>query len=153
MNEARPTVLVSACLLGIRCRYDGSTNPAGELDALLEGKHVVAICPEEMGSLPTPRPAAQLHGGSAADVLDGKAIVRTHQGNDVTAEFLQGAQQVARIAAEMGAQTAILKERSPSCGVCCVHRDGQLVEGRGVAAEALARMGVQLTSLDPPKQR
>jgi uncharacterized protein YbbK (DUF523 family) len=92
-----------------------------------------------------------LHGGSAAAVLDGRATVRTLGGSDVTAEFLRGAQEVARIAAETGARMAILKEKSPSCGVCCVHRDGQLVAGRGVTAETLARMGLEITALSPPK--
>lgn len=154
MSKTRPTVLVSACLLGVRCRYDATSNPAeSDLDALVQGKHIVAICPEQMGGMPTPRPPAQLRGGTAGDVLDGTAAIRTEAGVDVTADFLRGADETARIARQTGARLAILKEKSPSCGVCRVHRDGQLVEGRGVTAERLDRMGVNLVALDPPKRR
>lgn len=151
-SEAAPAVLVSACLLGVRCRYDGTTNPADNLTELTRGKQIIPICPEQLGGLSTPRPAAQSSGGTAEDVLDGKARVLTHSGADVTDNFLRGAHEAARLADQFGAREAILKDKSPSCGVCRVYRDGQLVEGQGVTAALLASKGLRLIPLSPPSQ-
>jgi uncharacterized protein YbbK (DUF523 family) len=144
-------VLVSACLLGVRCRYDASTNPAADLVARLGGGRIVPVCPEQLGGLTTPRPPAHLEGGDGNAVLDGSARVVTDAGVDVTAQYLRGAREVARLARACGATRAILKERSPSCGCAMVHCDGALQSGVGVTAALLRREGVTLESLDPPK--
>lgn len=153
MNDtAEEPVLVSACLLGVHCRYDGSTNPAADLVARLRGGRVVPVCPEQLGGLATPRPPAHLEGGDGDAVLDGCARVVTDAGVDLTDQYLRGAHEVARLARACGARRAILKERSPSCGCAMVHCDGALRPGAGVTAALLRREGITLESLDPPKQ-
>jgi uncharacterized protein YbbK (DUF523 family) len=106
--------------------------------ALAAGHRLVAVCPETLGGLPTPRPAAELQ-------ADGS--VRTAGGEDVTAAYHRGAAAAVALAAGTGATGAVLKARSPSCGPRAVY-DGtfsrRLVDGRGVAAAALAAAGLTL---------
>jgi uncharacterized protein YbbK (DUF523 family) len=139
-------VLVSACLLGSRCRYDGRHNRDLGLEAALahEGLQPVAFCPEEHGGLGTPRPAAWIEREGAAAVLDQRARVLSGDGRDVSAAFLRGAQAAWQLCRANAIDRAYLKERSPSCGVRQTHVAGALVEGRGVTAELLARQGVQV---------
>lgn len=144
-------VLVSACLLGKKCRYDGSSNPSDQLSVLIGDREVVAVCPEEMGGLGTPRLAACLD-GKASDIIAGRGQVVDCSGGDVTDAFLEGAKKTAAIAETHRVTLAILKERSPSCGVCQVYEQGILVEGRGVTTEMLVRRGIPVLALDPPKQ-
>jgi uncharacterized protein YbbK (DUF523 family) len=138
------SVVVSACLLGRPCRFDGKDKFTPELAFLLEGRKVVAVCPEELGGLGTPRPACQIIGGDGADVLDGKARVIDADGIDRTQSFLAGAQAAMEQLDAAGAREAVLKERSPSCGVHTVYRDGALAPGQGVFAALLARRGVRV---------
>ena len=140
--------LVSACLLGVRCRYDGRDALRPELQALLAGRTVIPVCPEQLGGLPTPRPAAQPCGGDGHDVLDGRAAVRTDDGADVTAQFRRGAEEVLKIAQLYGADEALLKARSPSCGCGRVWRDGAVQDGDGVTAAALKRKGIRVTAVE-----
>jgi uncharacterized protein YbbK (DUF523 family) len=145
MSE-REAVLVSACLLGRCCRYHGGDAADPGLAPLLEGKRVVAICPEEDGGLGTPRPPAEIDsagGGSA--VLDGSASVRVvESARDVTPAFLRGAEAALRQAREHGASVAYLKDRSPSCGCSRIHVAGRLVAGEGVTAALLRRRGIDV---------
>jgi uncharacterized protein YbbK (DUF523 family) len=152
-NAVEESVLVSACLLGVHCRYDASTNPAADLVARLGGGRIVPVCPEQLGGLATPRPPAHLEGGDGDAVLDGRARVVTDAGVDVTDQYVRGAAEVLRLARAYGARRAILKERSPSCGCATVHCDGALRPGTGVTASLLQRDGIALESLDPPKQQ
>jgi len=148
MQEPRP-VLVSACLLGRACRYDGRHNRDDVLARRLAeaGETAVPFCPEEEGGLGTPRPAAWLE-TQAGEVLDGRGRVRTEAGADVTAEFLRGAEKaLARCRAD-GIRRAYLKERSPSCGVRYTHVAGALVEGLGLTAELLERNGVRAIGVE-----
>lgn len=145
-------VLVSACLLGVRCRYDGTSNPAREL-LTQPGVRLVPVCPEQLGGLPTPRPPAWLVGGTGRDVLAGRARVVNVHGEDVTQQFVKGAQETLRVARACGARRAILKEKSPSCGSCTVYVDGELTSGEGVTAALLRQHGFEIISLDPPKER
>jgi uncharacterized protein YbbK (DUF523 family) len=146
-------VLVSACMLGVHCRYDASTNPSAELTQKLAGHRIVPVCPEELGGLTTPRLAANLQDGSGEDVLDGRARVVTVDGVDVTEQFVAGARETLPLAKLFGARRAILKEHSPSCGCFQVHHDGKLQSGSGVTAALLRREGIEVESLDPPKPR
>ncbi|MDA0836501.1 MAG: DUF523 domain-containing protein [Planctomycetota bacterium] len=142
-------VLVSACLLGVHCRYDGSTNPCSELAAKIGSRAVIPICPEEFGGLSTPRPAAECCGGTGADVLTGNAkILVKESGKDVTEQFLSGAHEALRLARKFGADSALLKSKSPSCGCGKVYRDGQLVNGDGVTAALLKRAGIAVEAID-----
>ncbi|NDY41970.1 DUF523 domain-containing protein [Dissulfurirhabdus thermomarina] len=112
-----PGLLVSACLLGAACRYDGGSRLDPEVLAALAGRRVVPVCPEQLGGLATPRPAAALEGGDGLAVIEGRAAVRTVAGQDVTAQFLRGAEEAARLARRLGVARAVLKARSPSCGL------------------------------------
>jgi len=148
-------VLVSACLLGVRCRHDGRDRPDESLraEAARSGVVLVPVCPEELGGLGTPRPAAELRGGDGRAVLDGRARVVTFEGRDVTAEFVAGARRAAAIAHAVGATEAWLTERSPSCGTRGTHVDGQLVPGSGVASAALSRAGLSVRGIGDPTKR
>ncbi len=141
--SGRP-VLVSACLLGRRCRYDGrhSEDEALPRELFAKGERAVPFCPEEEGRLGTPRPRAWMR-RSAAAVLDGTGRVVTEEGHDVTEEFLRGARRALEACRAHGIERAYLKERSPSCGVRNTHVDGELVQGPGLTAELLGREGVE----------
>ncbi len=145
--SARP-VLVSACLLGLSTRYDGGTktNPAA-LDYLRRERCIpVPICPEQLAGLPTPRPATHFACGDGDGVLDGCAEVVRGDGEVMNALFSKGAAESLMIARLAGCQEALLKERSPSCGVHQIYRGAEIVSGRGVTAALLARSGVRIFS-------
>lgn len=142
-------VLVSACLLGRRCTYDGSNNDdallARELDAA--GATPVPFCPEEAGGLGTPRPPADLT-DSAETVLDGRGRVLTDAGADVTEGFRRGAEAALEVCQREGLKRAFLKERSPSCGCTHTHHTDGLVEGPGLTTALLRRHGIQCTGVE-----
>lgn len=145
--------LISACRLGIPCRYDGRASPHRLDEETIEalGPSLVPVCPEQLGGLPTPRVPAEIQGGDGFDVLAGRARVVSRDGRDVTEHFVRGARQVLRITRITGATRMILQARSPSCG-CRQIYDGTfgdvLVEGVGVTA-ALLRLEteIELTEL------
>lgn len=149
-QDAQEPVLVSACLLGTRCRYDGGSNPDGALERELaeRGMRAVPFCPEEHGGLSTPRPPAWIEAADAAAVIDGKTRVVTDAGADVTEAFVAGAEGALATCRAHGIERAFLKERSPSCGVCQTHAAGKLVQGRGVTAELLERNGVEVRGVE-----
>lgn len=141
--------LVSACLLGSPCKYNGGDNYNLAVERFLAGKEYMPICPEVDGGLPTPRAASEIQGGTGFDVLSGRARVETKSGRDVSAEFTKGANQAVLAARDFGARAAILKERSPSCGVRAIYRgdfSGVTCAGSGVSAAALAEQGLLLLS-------
>lgn len=143
-------VVVSACLLGHRCRYNAMIRSNHELIAA--GARLVPVCPEQQGGLPTPRPEADLVGGDGAAVLDGEARVVDVHGRDVTQEFVRGAEAALATARVVGARRAILKSRSPSCGLGEVSTSwGDRLPGNGVAAELLRRGGlvIETAEFDP----
>lgn len=139
---------MSACLLGVACRYDGRSKPAPAVEAWVQaaeaaGQTVVAVCPEALGELGTPRPGAHLVGGDGAAVLDARArVLREADGGDVTAAFVRGAMRAA--AALEGASAAVLKARSPSCGCGQTTIEGAAAPGDGVLAALLRRRGLAL---------
>jgi uncharacterized protein YbbK (DUF523 family) len=137
-------ILVSACLLGVPFRFDGGRLPAVELPGELAGQALLPICPEELGGLPTPRPAAELSGGDGRALLGGAARAVRAGGEDVTAAFLRGAEAAVELARRHGCRAACLKSKSPSCGVRTTHIDGQVRPGMGAAAAALERAGLRL---------
>jgi len=128
-------ILVSACLLGLRCRYDGRSKPSAAVLALGEKHTLLPLCPEQLGGLPTPRPPAEWQG----------ARIVNEAGQDVTAAYRRGGEEAVRLAKLTGCRWAILKERSPACSCDRIYDgsfSGVLREGRGSAAEALAEAGV-----------
>ena len=128
-------ILVSACLLGVACRYDGKSKPHPAVLALQETHQLIPVCGEIFGGLPTPRTPAERVGDR----------VLTEDGRDVTAEYRRGAEQVLALARRMGCTAALLKERSPACGSGEIY-DGRftrtLTAGDGVTAELLKQNGI-----------
>ena len=116
-------ILVSACLLGVNCRYDGGNSRDKNAINRLKTDELIPVCPEEAGGLSTPRPPVEIVGGDGNDVLDGKAKVMTVDGEDKTEEFLKGARHALELAQSQGATCVILKAKSPSCG-CGTIYDG-----------------------------
>jgi len=136
-------VLVSACMLGATCRYDGGARGDLRLREALAGKQVVPVCPETAAGLGVPRPAVELSGGCGRAVLRGEARAVTVSGReDRTEAFVAGAQLALQAARQHGASAAILKERSPSCGSRTVHVDGALRDGEGVTTALLRAHGI-----------
>jgi uncharacterized protein YbbK (DUF523 family) len=141
--------IVSACFAGIHCRFDGRHNRIDEILEMIRRGEAVPVCPEQMGGLATPRPPAEIVGGDGEDVLDGKAKVVDNQGRDVTEAFLRGAYEALAVAKAVGAEEAILKERSPSCGSCTIYDgtfSGMKKPGAGVTAALLRRHGIRVVS-------
>ena len=132
-------ILVSACLLGCPCRYDGQSKKHPEVEALRErGHELIAVCPEVQGGLTTPRPPAERQ-------KDGQVVNR--EGTDVTVQYRRGAEIALQTARGQGCALAILKERSPSCGSGEIYDgtfSGTLVPGDGVAAQRLRQAGIQV---------
>jgi len=142
------SVLVSACLLGARTRFDGTGKLDEALLRRLAGRCMVPVCPEQLGGLPTPRPPSCFAGGDGADVLAGRAKLVDTEGRDVTENFVRGAEETLRIARAVGAHEAYLKARSPACGAGHVYIGTQLCEGNGVCAALLLRHGFRVHVVD-----
>lgn len=143
-------ILVSRCLLGHRVRYDGgASGPFDVLEQWIAEGRVVPLCPEVAGGLPTPRAAAEIPGGQGSEVLDGVASVITTEGEDVSAQFLDGARQALELVHRHGIRVAVLKANSPSCGNLLTYDgtfSGVKVSGEGVTVALLKRHGVKIFS-------
>jgi uncharacterized protein YbbK (DUF523 family) len=137
-------IIVSACLAGVACRYDGKGCPDEEVISLVETRRALPVCPEQLGGLPTPREPAEIQGGDGADVLEGKAIVLDRTGQDVSSNFAKGASEVLRLARLVGATEAIVKAESPSCGCGSISFRGKLVSGDGVTVSLLKQHGISV---------
>jgi uncharacterized protein YbbK (DUF523 family) len=116
-DNPQPFYIVSACLVGLCTRYDGSIKANDKCRYWLNDAAWIPVCPEQLGGLPTPREAANIVGGQGEDVLSGKAQVVTMSGINVTEQFIRGAHQVLAIARSQPVLAILLKARSPSCGV------------------------------------
>lgn len=139
-------VIISACLLGIKCRYDGESRFDEELLSLIPDTIFIPLCPEQLGGLSTPRFPAHINNGSGIDVLNGHARVIDSTGDDVTEHFLRGAKEAKKIAQLMRIDTAIMKEKSPSCGVNYIKRGDVLINGMGVTSALLHSVDIKLIS-------
>ena len=128
-------ILISACLLGLPCRYDGASKPQPWVEALARRHELVPVCPEQLGGLPTPREPSERQGD--------RVVMRG--GADVTEQYRRGAEEALRLYRMLGCEAAVLKERSPSCGYGRVYDGtftGTITDGDGVTAELLARNGI-----------
>jgi uncharacterized protein YbbK (DUF523 family) len=140
-------ILVSACLLGVNCRYDGGNSRDENAINRLKTGELIPVCPEEAGGLSTPRPPVEIVGGDGNDVLDGKAKVMTVDGEDKTEEFLKGARHALALAQSQGVTRVILKAKSPSCGCGTIYDgsfSGTLISGDGVTTALLKRHGIEV---------
>lgn len=130
-------ILVSACLLGVPCRYDGTPAADACVLSLADSHALVPVCPEQLGGLPTPRSPAEIRAGR----------VTTKAGEDVSDAYRRGAEATVALAETLGCRCAVLKARSPSCGSGRIYDgsfSGRLVDGDGLAAAALKRKGIQV---------
>jgi uncharacterized protein YbbK (DUF523 family) len=148
--------LVSACLLGINCNFEGKNNLRAEILEEFKKGELYPVCPEVLGGLSVPRTPAEIQGGDGLDVIEGKAYVYNMQNIDVTDEFMKGAYEVLRIAEIINAKEALLIEKSPSCGCCGVIFDGTFSDkfrpGDGVTAALLKKKGIKVTCVPAPKK-
>lgn len=138
--------LVSACLAGAACRYDGRARPdAGAIALVNDG--AIPVCAEVLAGFSTPRPAAEIVSGDGEDVLDGRARVIENTGEDVTQAFIDGARRAADLATQRGVTHAVLQGCSPSCGCTSIYdgtNTGTQRPGMGVFAAELRRRGLTL---------
>jgi uncharacterized protein YbbK (DUF523 family) len=131
--------LVSACLAGINCRYDGKSKECEIVSKLVNTGKAIPVCPEQLGGLSTPRVSSEIIGDK----------VMSKEGRDCTAEFTLGAERTLAIAKALGIKKAILKSKSPSCGCGKIYDgtfSGTLVDGYGKAAELLKKHGIEVVT-------
>lgn len=144
-NQKR--LFCSACLIGVRCRYDGRGCPDRSIPHLLKrGWLIVPVCPEQLGGLPTPR--------EYAERKDDRVVIRS--GKEVTAEFKKGAKEVLRLAKILDIKKAIMKELSPSCGVHKIYDgtfSGRIIEGEGITTELLKHHNISVISDEELKNK
>lgn len=137
MAENKKVILVSACLIGENCKYNGGNNLSETVLKYIEGATVIPFCPEVAGGLPVPRLPSEIKDG----------VVITSNGKSVDKEFRKGAQIGVELAIKNGVTLAILQPRSPSCGVDRIYNgnfEGKLISGSGVFAEALSKAGIEV---------
>jgi uncharacterized protein YbbK (DUF523 family) len=130
-------IIVSACLAGVACRYDGGSKPCEKVMRWVAKGEAIPLCPEQLGGLTTPRASAE---------ITGNRVIRKN-GVDVTDAFTRGAQEALKIARLVATKTAILKARSPSCGCGKIYDGsftGRLVDGNGVFAEVCKKAGIEV---------
>jgi uncharacterized protein YbbK (DUF523 family) len=135
-------IVVSACLVGERCRYNGEHRAHDGVLRYLKGKKYVAVCPEKLAGWGVPRPPVEFRGGGAQKAVAGEASIVDHRGRDRTRSLMRGAERALARVLSSRATEAILKEKSPSCGVKKVYREGRLVRGGGVFTYLLKRRGI-----------
>lgn len=142
-------MIVSACLVGCACRYDGKAMPNPLLKAMFEAGELIAVCPEILGGLPTPRDPAEI-------VSEDPVRLSTNQGADVTAAYQCGAAQGVAVAEAIDAKLAILKSKSPSCGSQQIYDgsfQGRLIPGAGVTARAMRAAGITVINEEQAESR
>jgi len=134
--------MISACLLGVCCRYDGEHSRSDKVVDFAASVSFIPFCPEQLGGLPTPRPPANMVGGDGPDILAGRGRLINEQGEDVTRAFLKGAREALKLARLTGALAAVTKDKSPSCGLHTPYCDKP--SGMGVTAALFASQGIRV---------
>ena len=141
-------ILISACLLGKNCRYNGGHSQLTELEEI--DVEWISVCPEESGGLGTPRPSAEMQ-ENAETILNGKGEIITNKGKTVTAEFIQGAEKSLQLGLEAEVKIAVLKSKSPSCGIGKIY-DGSFTKtlktGNGIFAHLCHENDIACISSD-----
>jgi len=140
--------LISACLLGLKCSWDGKDRYRNDKAVeLAKVETLIPVCPEQLGGLRTPRAPQEILGGAGEDVLNGEGKVLNKNGRDVTLEFIKGAEETLRIAKQLNISQFIGKTGSPSCGCGQVYDgtfSGRLTKGDGVTTALLKRNGIKV---------
>ena len=133
-------ILVSACLLGTNCKYSGGNNYSEEVMEYLKDYEIIPICPEQLGGLPTPRPASE--------IIEDKVI--NNEGTDVTYNYQNGAEEALKIAKLLGIKKALLKAKSPSCGNGKIYDgtfSGTLIDGDGITTKLLKENNIEVITI------
>ncbi len=142
-------IMVSACLAGERCRYNGQSRADARITALREKNEAVAVCPEVLGGLPVPRLPCEIIGGDGKAVLQGRARVIDSAGEDVTAALLAGSLAALRLAQAHAVDLAVLKTKSAACGCGRIYDgsfSGTLRSGSGILTALLEQAGIRVIS-------
>lgn len=142
-------VLISSCLLGIECRYDGGHSRAEEIIKMAKEMQFIPICPEQLGGLPTPRAPSNIVRGDGKGVLAGHARVINSLKEDVTGAFIKGAEETLKLARLTDAKKAILKNKSPTCGLNTPYCETDTGYGLGVTAALLLSAGIEIIEIGP----
>lgn len=140
--------LISACLCGVNCKYNGSNNYNEICDKLFTSGKAILVCPEQLGGLPTPRIPSEIIGESS-NILNNNGSVIDKNGNDVTLQFVKGAKETLQIAKKLNIKKAILKDGSPSCGVNYIYNgnfNGSKIKGMGLTAQLLKESSIDIIS-------
>lgn len=140
-------IVVSACLCGVSCKYNGGDNLDVRVLELFKNGKAIPVCPEQLGGMQTPRAPSEILNGNGSDVLMGKSRIVNNEKHDVTSSFLKGAYETLKIAEAVCATIAILKARSPSCGVSKIYDgsfSGTIRPGNGVTAQLLLSKGIKV---------
>ena len=133
-------ILVSACLLGTNCKYSAGNNYSEEVMEYLKDYEIIPICPEQLGGLPTPRPASEIIGDK----------VINNEGTDVTSNYQKGAEETLKIAKLLGIKKALLKAKSPSCGNGKIYDgtfSGTLIDGDGITTKLLKENNIEVITI------
>ncbi len=133
--------LISACLAGINCRYDGKNTLSQELKKLVRSGEAITACPEVLGGLSIPRDPCEIQ------VKSGKRYLISKQGKDCTEQFQKGAEETLKICRDNNIEVAILKQKSPSCGCGKIYDgsfSGKIISGNGITAELLLKNGIRV---------
>ncbi len=142
-------ILVSACLLGINCKYNGDNNKNEQVEKYLKDKKFILVCPEQLGGMSTPRNPSEIINLDEDNIIEGNTIVINNKNLDVTEEFKKGALETLKIAKIYGCKKAILKEGSPSCGSSFIYDGsfkGKKVNGSGVTTSLLRQNSIVVIS-------
>lgn len=142
--------LVSSCLVGVNCKYNGGNNLNSELKTLYEQGKAIAICPEVLGKLPIPRECCEI-----INTENGKKVI-SQSGKDYTQEYIDGANKALEICKIAGIRKAILQPRSPSCGCGTIYDgkfNGKLIDGNGITTDLLIENGIEVVSANDFKDR
>lgn len=143
--------LISACLLGVRCNWRGDEGYRNARAVeLAKFETLIPVCPEQLGGLTKPKSPQEIQGGTGEDVLNGNCRVLNKNGEDVTEEFIKGAEEALKIASMLDIKEFIAKSKSPSCGCGHIYDgtfSGSLIDGGGITCVILKRNGLKITSL------
>lgn len=141
--------IISGCLCGVNCKYNGDNNLDNKCLELLKMGQAILVCPEQLGGLSTPRVPAEISSINKDDIKSEEFCITTKDNRDVTKEFMKGAYETLKIAKEVGATKAILKEGSPSCGTNFIYDgtfSGKKIKGMGLTARLLKENGIDVIS-------
>jgi uncharacterized protein YbbK (DUF523 family) len=141
-------MIVSACLAGINSRYDGGHKERKEIAQLVREGKAIPLCPEILGGLTVPREPAVIEAGDGRDVLEGRSRVVSSEGEDLTSQYIEGANRLLRIAQLIKCEKVFLKEGSPSCGLKYIYRQGKKVGGSGICSTLLSQQDIPLTGVE-----